>query len=275
MIHYKNKVVVITGGSAGIGLATAHEMALQGAIVNIIARGAQQLHEAKQQLLTDFSALQVETYAADVSNEEEITAVIHTIGTRYGTIDLLINCAGMVTCGRFSDQPNSDLRRIMEINYMGSVYASKAAWAYLKKARGQLSFVSSVAGFFGVAGYSSYSPSKFALTGLAEVLRWEATADNINISIIYPPNTDTTLLDFSKKNNIPECIALSSNIKTKTTSQVAKIYVKGLQKNTFEIYCDRKSKMLRWVKNNFPALSFTIGKLIIKRTLKALKKKDQ
>lgn len=268
-IDYKGKIVVITGGSSGIGLATAMELARQHAILILIARNKERLHQAKIAVKKVNANAAVDTYAVDISVPEEITPVISEIGSRFGRIDLLINCAGMVTCGRFKDQSNEDLDKVIQINYMGCVYVTKAAWPYLQACRGQLSFVSSVAGYFGVIGYSSYSPSKFAMTGLAEVLRYEGKTDGISVSIIYPPNTATPLLDYSNKNNIPECLALSKNIKTKTAGEVAKIYVKGLQKNVFEIYCDKESKALRWLKCTFPSLSYRLSLAMIKRAIRA------
>ena len=248
---YKDKVIVITGGSSGIGQALAKEFAAQHAQLVLIARNKEKLAGARS-ILEKISTATVLILSTDVSNKEEITITINELGNKYGRIDVLINCAGIITCGRFADQSVDDLEKCMQVNYFGSLYTSKAAWPYLKAAKGQLSFVSSVAGYMGLIGYSSYAPGKFALAGLAECLQMEAKNDGIKVSIIYPPDTDTPLLKYERAHTLPESIALSKNIKVISAERVAQIYMKGLQKNKFEIYCDLNSRMLRSFKNNFP-----------------------
>lgn len=249
---YKDKVVVITGGSSGIGFAVANEFAKQKSKLVLISRETGKLEDAKIQLQAIHENIHVEIFPADVSDKNLIASAINEIGNKYHQIDVLINCAGIITCGRFADQPVDDLEKCISINYLGSLYASKAAWPWLKIAKGQLSFVSSVAGYMGLIGYSSYAPTKFALSGLAECLHMEAKDDGIRISIIYPPDTDTPLLKYERAHTLPESIALSKSIKVISPEKVAAIYMKGLQKNTFEIYCDFTSQMLRSFKTILP-----------------------
>lgn len=106
------------------------------------------------------------------------------------------------------------------------------------------------------------------MTGPAESLRFEGAEDNIRVSIIYPPDTDTPMLRDGNIYNIPECIALSKNIKVKTAEEVAQIYLRGLQKNEFEIYCDLDSRLIRWLKNNFPSIFVYATNRIIKKASK-------
>lgn len=253
MNNYKEKVVVITGGSSGIGLALAKEFAQQQAKLVLVARDITKLTAAKI-CIEKSNNTNVLIFSADVSDNDAIKSVINETGERLGRIDLVINNAGITSCGRFADQRVEDLEKCLFVNYLGSVYTSKAAWPWLKKSKGQLSFVSSVAGYAGLIGYSSYAPTKFAITGLAESLRKEAKDDGIRISIIYPPDTDTAMLQYERQHTLPECIALSKTIKVKTAEQVARAYVKGLQKNRLQVYCDFNSRLVRWMKNNFPGL---------------------
>ena len=265
---YTDKVVVITGGSSGIGFAMANEFAKQKAQLVLISSGKEKLAAASAQLRkSNNNNIHVEFFTADVSDKTQVTSVINEIGNKYGKIDVLINCAGIITCGRFADQSVDDLEKSVFINYLGSLYTSKAAWPWLKKAKGQLSFVSSVAGYVGLIGYSSYAPTKFALSGLAECLRMEGKDDDIKISIIYPPDTDTPFLKYERAHSLPESIALSKNIKAISAETVATIYMKGLQKNKFEIYCDFNSRMLRSVKNNFPKLFNYFTHRVVKKVV--------
>lgn len=261
---YYNKVIIITGGSSGIGFALAKAFATQQARIVIIARNAGRLAQAKAEL-EKLGQTPVLTYSANVCDEQEITAAIDDAGSSLGGIDVLINCAGIITCGRFVDQPVTDLRACMSTNYFGSVYATRAAWPWLRKNKGQLSFVSSVAGYMGLIGYSSYSPAKFAMTGLAECLWQEGKDDNIRVSVCYPPDTDTPLLTYEHAHTLPESRALSQNIKMKTPEHVAAKYLQGLIRNKFEIYCDFDSITVRFLKNNLPRFfRYYTGRIIQK-----------
>jgi 3-dehydrosphinganine reductase len=264
--RYFQKVVVITGGSSGIGLAVAKEFAKQKAQPVIIGRDPEKLNTAAKQIEEIAGTpSSVMCLAADVSEKNQIAAAIDSAGEKFGRIDVLINNAGITGCGRFARQPPEQLEECLFTNYLGAVYASKAAWPWLKKSGGQLSFVSSVAGYLGLIGYSAYAPTKFALTGLAECLRMEGKDDGIRVSIIYPPDTDTPMLEYERKHGLPETLALSSHIKLKSADAVAVKYIRGLQKNKFEIYCDFNSRLLRWLKNNFPGLFHAVTDRIISR----------
>jgi len=265
--YYKDKVVVITGGSSGIGLALAREFAKQQAQLVLVARDKEKLAAARSNI-EQVSLVTILTFSADVSDQDAITSAINEAGTKLGKIDVVINNAGITSCGRFNDQSTEDLEKCLFVNYLGAVYTSKAAWRLLKQSGGQLSFVSSVAGYIGLIGYSSYSPTKFALTGLAESLRMEGKSENIRVSIIYPPDTDTPMLAYEKQYGLPETMALSKNIKAVSPEKVAKIYLKGLMSNKFEIYCDFNSRLLLRIKAVFPGLFTRITDNIVKKAQK-------
>lgn len=271
---YKGKVVIITGGSSGIGLALAHEFAREAAYIVLVARDRAKLAHASLGLEDAFET-PVKTIAADVGNQDAIASAIRQAGDEYGRIDVLINCAGATSCGRFADQPVGDLEKTMRTNYLGALYASKAAWPYLKKAGGQLSFVSSVAGYMGLIGYSSYAPTKFALTGLAECLRMEGADDGIRVSVIFPPDTNTPMLEYEKKHGLPETLALSANIKAISAEKVAAVYIRGLQRNKKEIYCDRSSSLLRLFKAGFPGLFYYLTKRVVQKARKIKSKQTR
>lgn len=272
--EYEEKIVVITGGSSGIGLAIAKEFARLKAKLVLISRNEEKLIQAKK-VLEIISGIPscIFYYPADVSDREQVNTVILKISDRFKGIDVLINSAGIMTCGRFTDQPIQDLESCLFTNYLGALYATKAAWPWLKKNKGLLSFVSSVAGYTGVIGYSGYAPPKFAMTGLAECLRLEAKDDGIRISIIYPPDTETPLLEYERKHSLPESLALNKNIKTIKAERVAHVFMEGLQKNKFEIYCDFNSWFVRWMKNIFPGLFRQITDSIIFRERNRLSKR--
>ena len=105
----------------------------------------------------------------------------------------MVNCAGTSLSGNFEETDPAAFERLMRINYLGSVYPTRAVLPAMKKKGkgGRVVFVSSAAGQIGVFGYSAYSPSKFAIVGLGQVLRMELKAHDIYVSVAYPPDTDT------------------------------------------------------------------------------------
>jgi 3-dehydrosphinganine reductase len=263
--QYQNKVVIITGGSSGIGLAIAAEFLKEQARVVIIARNGERLQKAKELLETIPGHSPVLAISADVSDRIKMKEAMDKVGQNYGRIDVLVNCAGFINCGRFTDQSAEAIEQCLLVNYMGAVNASKAAWEWLRQSNGQLAFISSVAGYMGLIGYSSYAPPKFALTGLAECLRMEAARDGMSVSIIYPPDTDTPLLEYERKFSLPESRALSENIKVISAEKVAAKFLQGLRKKKFEIYCDFNSRFLRGVKNNFPGWFYFMTSRVVKK----------
>jgi len=109
-----------------------------------------------------------------------------------GPVELLINCAGNATAARFDETPIEEFQRLLNVNYVGSVYVTKAVLPSMKTQKsGQIVFVSSQAGLLGVYGYTAYSASKFALRGLAESLNMEVKPYNIKITMAFPSDTDT------------------------------------------------------------------------------------
>lgn len=187
--------VLITGGSSGIGKALAIECFSQGANVTILARNKEQLEGAKAEIEKHAvnKEQKVTIVSVDVSREyESVEAVVLKAEDGLGPIDLLINCAGTAIAGRFEDMLMSEFKRMMDINYFGSVFVTRAVLPKMKERRnGTIVFVSSIAGLFGLYGYSAYSASKCALKGLAECLQMEVKPFNIRVTIAYPPDTNT------------------------------------------------------------------------------------
>lgn len=262
--NFYRKNAVITGGSTGIGLATACQLASRGANLFLIARDAAKLENAQNQIRQQFGAnYPVHIISADVSIQTEIESAIHTIAKSHNGLHLLINNAGIPCCGRFEDIAVKDLDYSMRVNYYGALYATKAAWPYLKSAGGHIALVSSVAGYTGLIGYSGYAPSKFALAGLAECLRMEAKDDGIGVSVIYPPDADTPFLKKEREHTLPECLALSKNAKVMSAEDIALALVKGIESRKFEILCNTESWGIRMLKTMLPNLYFRIVDQIV------------
>ena len=229
-----SKHAIITGGSSGIGLAIAKSLASSGWKITLIARNANRLNQAISSLnIPEDHTLQ---FTADVTDQDSLTQSINQSIETFGVPDLLITSAGIAHPGHFQELSPDVFKQAMEINYFGTLYAVQAASPSMRKAkRGQVVMISSGAALVGVYGYSAYCPSKFAVRGLAEVLRGEFKPDGVNVSIVYPPDTETPQLEQENKTKPAETFAISGNAETWKADDVAKVILKGIQKNHFSI----------------------------------------
>ena len=252
------QIVVLTGGNSGIGLAIAKALAAQDVILHLIARTASTLDQVKQDLVNQYGS-KVHTHAQDIGERDSYVQLIKEIGDRHGRIDLLINNAGISHADYFQNLPLEAYENAIQINYLGAVYGTYAAWPFLQKGNNPtVVFVSSVAGYLGIIGYPSYVPSKFALTGLAETLRMEGKACGIQVSILFPPDTETPMLYQDSKNIPPETEALGSAANLMQPEQVATLLLQGIRKGKFEIYGNLESKLYRTIKGLVPGLFYRI-----------------
>ncbi|XP_023225867.1 3-ketodihydrosphingosine reductase-like [Centruroides sculpturatus] len=188
--------VLVTGGSSGIGKSLAIEAISRGANVTLIARNKARLEEAKEEVesyAVDKQKQKVKIFSIDISKYyENVEVVFQKAEEQLGPIDILFNCAGTAFAQKFEDICIEDFKRMIDVNYIGSVQATKAVLPCMKKRRkGIIVFVSSIAGLFGIYGFSAYSASKFALKGLAECLQMEVKPYSISITVAYPPDTET------------------------------------------------------------------------------------
>lgn len=195
------KHVVITGGSSGIGLALARELIQTNKClrITILARTESTLKEAQTSLMEEGVSVDVRMYSVDVSNAEAIEKAAKHIcedDTNAMAPTVIFNVAGTSSSAALVDANYSEYERLMRINYMGSVYVTKAFLPYMLKQHPPsvaktIVFTSSAAGQVGVYGYSAYTPTKYALRGLAEVLQMEHKRDNVSVQLCFPPDTDT------------------------------------------------------------------------------------
>jgi 3-dehydrosphinganine reductase len=237
MEWYRDKKVVITGGSSGIGKAAALLLARYGAEVCIIGRDRIKLDNALQEIRSKsadgrkFSAV-----TADVSDRRQVNAAAPSIVESLGGIDVLINCAGITYPAYIEKIPDPVWDAMINVDYMGTVNAVRAFLPYfMKQRRGNIANISSVVGYMGVFGYSAYAAAKFAVVGFSECLRQELLPYNISISVIYPPDTDTPQWHEENKIKPPETKALSGNIKVMRPEKVASVMLKGIAARKFTI----------------------------------------
>jgi len=185
----KDKVVVITGASSGIGKALAIECAARHAKLSLGARNLDRLSKVAAQM-TGSGHLLVKT---DVTKESDCADLIAKTIEKYGRIDVLINNAGISMRSLFEEVDLSVLHRVMDTNFWGTVYCSKYALQHLLQTKGSLVGISSVAGYKGLPGRTGYSASKFAMQGLLEVIRIENLKKGLHVLIACPGFTTSNI----------------------------------------------------------------------------------
>jgi NAD(P)-dependent dehydrogenase (short-subunit alcohol dehydrogenase family) len=186
--HFRDKVVIITGSSRGIGRATALELARHGATVVLNGRNRERLEHARGSM--EEAGYRVLAVAGDVTSAEESERIIDKTVKAFGRIDVLINNAGIIMRGAFEDIQPDVFKRVIEVNILGSVYPTMAALPYLRETRGSVIYISSVAGLRGFPMASPYSASKMALTGLAESLKVELAGSGVHVGVVYVSFTE-------------------------------------------------------------------------------------
>lgn len=184
-LDFKGKVVVITGGSRGLGLEMARIVAAQGAKLAICARSEEHLARAVDELTG--SGAEVQAISADLSDPAEAPRVVQAIIERFGRIDVLINNAGMMLVAPENVLGTEDYHRVMDANCWSALYMTQAALPYFRRqGGGHIANISSIGGKIAVPHMLPYSVSKFALTALSEGLAAELKKDNIHVTTVIP-----------------------------------------------------------------------------------------
>lgn len=248
IMDFYQKHVIITGGSSGIGKATAIMLAAEGAHLSIIARRQDVLLQAQAEIeaVKIFPEQRVVCLSASVTQFDEIQAAITKAIEELGPPTLIITSAGIAHPGYFQELPLTVFEETMNINYFGTLYAIKAALpSMIDQQQGHIVMISSVAGLIGVYGYSAYSPSKFAVRGLAESLRGELKPFDIGVSIVYPADTDTPQLAAENLTKPYETKLITSSTKIWKPEEVAQVIINGIKRKDFAITPGGEAKILQ------------------------------
>ncbi|MDA9726991.1 SDR family oxidoreductase [Bacteroidota bacterium] len=187
----KGKVVIITGASSGIGMSCAIEFAKQGAKLMLAARSEKKLREISDKINSNGGNSSF--IVTDVSIENDCKKMVQKTISIFGQIDILINNAGISMRSIFNNLNLSVFKKVMQVNFWGTVYCTKYALPYILKSKGSIVGVSSIAGHKGLPGRTAYSASKFALQGFLESLRIENLKNNLHVLIISPGFTSSNI----------------------------------------------------------------------------------
>jgi 3-dehydrosphinganine reductase len=253
----KGAHVLVTGGSSGIGLATARLAVERGARVSLVARRSDVLDDAAATIRA--AGGQVAVAAGDVADPAQVGVAVSTLTAAHGPVDVVVCSAGQARPGYFEQLDPDLFREMMDVNYFGTVNVVRAVVpAMIERRHGSVVGVSSAAGLVGVFGYTAYAPTKFAVRGFLESLRSELLPYGIHVGCSFPPDTDTPQLADENRFKPRETKAISGTIKPLSAERVAKSIVEGVEKERFAIIPDAQTKGLAKIAGVAPGVVFRV-----------------
>jgi len=258
---FRDKVIVITGASSGIGSASARLFASYGAKLVLAARSIDKLERLAKEMAED--PARILCVKTDVSLEEDCRRLIDETIRKFGRIDILINNAGISMRASFKDVELSVIKRLMDVNFWGTVYCTKFALPWLLESKGSVVGVISVAGYAGLPGRTGYSTSKFAIRGFLETLRMEHLDDGLHVMVFAPGYTASNVRNSALlADGTPQGSTPKDESKLMSAEEVARKLANGLYRRRREMiltalgYWDvffykRFPRIMDWVQMNY------------------------
>jgi short-subunit dehydrogenase len=248
----KDKVILITGGTSGIGLALAEEFGKNQARIAFTGRDKERCLETENGLLQ--KGIETIGIVADAASEnDQYRAVAETIN-KYGRLDILVNNAGISMRALFHELDLGVFKKVMETNFYGTVYASKAALPWILKSKGSIVGISSVAGFKGLPGRTAYSASKFAMEGFLESLETELLKKGVHVLVACPGFTASRIRENAlTKDGKPQSESPREEEKMMQPGEVARLIYKAVESRKRRLVMSREGKLSFWLNKFFPA----------------------
>lgn len=265
--YFKDKVVIVTGGTDGIGKALVEELLEAGAKVATCGRDNDKLYR----LQSNYPSSPLHTMVADVSNENDCRRLVETTTKFFGGVDILINNAGISMRAMLQEASIDVIRKVMEINFFGTVYCTKYALNSIVERKGTVVGVSSVAGYRGLPGRTGYNASKFAMQGFLEALRTELLDSGVNVMWVCPGFTTSNIRNASlQKDGSTQGFSTLDESSLMTAEECAVITLKSIAKRKRTVVYTFEDKRTIWLNKLFPRLTdrlvkrffFKEGKLV-------------
>jgi short-subunit dehydrogenase len=266
-IYFQNKVVVITGGTDGIGKGLVEMLLGFGAKVSTCGRN----HDKLYALQSAHPSYPLHTVVADVSNENDCRHFIESTQKVFGGIDILINNAGISMRSLLKDASIDVIRKVMDINFFGVVYCTKYALSSIIERKGTIVGISSIAGYRGLPGRSGYSASKFALQGWLEAIRTELADDGVNVMWVCPGFTTSNIRNAAlNEKGQPQGESPMDEDKMMSAEEVSRHILKAIRQRKRTLVLTYTGKQTVFMNKFFPGLAdklvrkfyFKNGKLV-------------
>ncbi|MCW3126028.1 MAG: Short-chain dehydrogenase/reductase [Bacteroidetes bacterium] len=245
-----HQTIYITGGSTGIGLSLALELAKANNSLCLFARDIKKLEQAQAAVSKAGSKCNI--YAVDAKDYTAVKETMDQAVRDNGSPDLLINCVGRAFPDHFENITAPMMEDTMRTNFSSVWNVVHVLAPHMKAKGGRIVNTSSIGGFIGVFGYADYSASKFAVIGFSEVLKQELAKYNITVQVLCPPDTDTPGFAEENKTKPEETKEISKSAKLMTAEALAAEAVKAMQGNKFMIIPGGDGKLTYWMKRHFP-----------------------
>ena len=247
-MNFKNKLVLITGASSGIGKEAALQFAKKGANLILVARNKDKLKQTANDLKKFNVSILV--FQCDVSKKSDVEKMAKEILEKHDSIDILVNNAGFAIYGPVSKLSIEEIESQMATNYFGMIYCIKNFLPSMtKKKSGHIVNVASVAASMGLPGIASYCASKFAMLGFSEGLKHELKGTGVGITVVSPIMVRTNFFDHPSFENMPKYSPTSLNPET-----VANAILKAANSSRLEIIVPSVVRGAVWMKETFPYL---------------------
>jgi len=261
--YFKDKIVVITGASSGIGRELAYRLAAQGARLSLAARNVERLEAVKAEC--EKRGVQAIVVPTDVAEQAGCESLMRETVEAFGGINILVNNAGISMWAYFDEITDlSIFEKIMRVNYFGSVYCTHYALPHLKASHGQIVAVSSLTGKNGVPTRSGYAASKHAMVGFFDTLRIELADDGVDVTMIYPDfvATETRLRAFGPDGKpLGESPVREGEIMS--VEKCVDLMLPAIQKRKRELVMTTRAKVGQYVKPFAPKLIDNIARRAI------------
>ena len=246
---YTDKVIAITGGTDGIGKALVRALLKRGAKIATCGRNHDKLYDLQVQNSNKF----LHSVVADVSKEEDCKKFITSTIETFGGIDILINNAGISMRALVKDTDIATLKKVMDINFWGTVYCTKFALNEIIKRKGTIVGVSSIAGYRGLPGRSGYSASKHAVNGWLEALRTELLDTGVNVMWVCPGFTASNIRNMAlNEKALPQGESTMDEGKMMTAAECAEHIVKAIEKRKRTLVLTFTGKQTLFMNKFFP-----------------------
>lgn len=255
---FKDKVIVITGSTQGIGKRTSEILASKGAKVIINSRNAEKVDEVVKEL--NERGYDVFGMSGDVSDYAFCQRLTEEVVNRYGRIDYLINNAGLAAKGTILDSHPDVFEQVFRVNVFGSLYPTKAMISEIRRSKGGVLFISSLAGIVGLPSYSAYSGTKRSIVALAESLKNEVAGEGVYIGINYPGFTEN---DANKKvmsvNGEEQVLPKRTDVKVASLDSTVMNIIRQIERRKFRSY-SLQGRMIQMIYRLSPGLSLYVLK---------------
>lgn len=263
---FEKKVIVITGASDGIGAELARQLARERPKLVLAARGAEGLERVRRDCRSQGAeALDV---VADVGIEGDCRRLMERAVTAFGDIDIVVANAGVSMHARFDEiEDFGTFERLFRVNAMGTVWCVRHAWASLKRTRGLVVGVSSLAGLIGVPGRTTYCTTKFAQTGFLEALRIEAADHGIAVMAAFPGVVRTELRRRGwNGRGEPAGVSGLEESGAMPVDECARLIVEGMRARRRQVLMTARARLGLWLKLIAPARVDAMARAALART---------